>query len=211
MQRLIQNFLWSGNDGSPARAKVAWSVITLPTVLGGLGLVDPASQSRALLGKFIVRGMLLGGEPWKLLLLTRLGACRPSAGGPWQDEIRWIFTEMRHSGFSRRIEDRFACNLLRIWEMLRPALVQRAPTCPEEVFRQPLVWNPLVRTGREHMLGARQHVSWGALAAGPARSVGDWLEFRQLSEAQQGMRLGAIRGAAQMVTEIEEAIPEAWR
>ena len=139
VQRLIRNFVWLGSDGSPARAKVAWSVITLPTALGGLGLVDPASQSRALLGKFMVRGMLPGGEPWKELLLTRLGACRPRAGGPWQDEVRWIFTEMRHSGFSRRMEDRFACSLLRTWELFRPALVQRAPICPEEVLRQPLV------------------------------------------------------------------------
>ena len=61
------------------------------------------------------------------------------------------------------------------------------------------------------MLGARQHVSWGALAAGPARSVGDWLEFRQLSEAQQGERLAGIRGATQMVADIEEALPEDWR
>ena len=118
---------------------------------------------------------------------------------------------MRHTGFSRRTEDRFACSLLRTWELLRPALIQRAPTCPEEVLRQPLVWNPLVRTEREHMLGARQHVSWGALAAGPARSVGDWFGFRQLSEAQQEERLAGIRGSTQMVADIEEAIPEAWR
>ena len=55
-RRLIRNFLWSGRDGGPARAKVAWPVITLPTPLGGLGIVDPACQSRALLGKLIVRG-----------------------------------------------------------------------------------------------------------------------------------------------------------
>ena len=28
VQRLIRNFLWSGRDGQPARAKVAWAVIT---------------------------------------------------------------------------------------------------------------------------------------------------------------------------------------
>lgn len=83
--------------------------------------------------------------------------------------------------------------------------------CPKEVFCQPLVWNPLVKIGREHMLGAQQHVSWGALAAGPARSVGDWFEFRQLPEAQQGLRLAGIQGATQMVTVIEEEILEAWR
>ena len=131
VQRLIRNFLWSGGDGSPARAKVAWSVITLPTALGGLGLVDPPSQSQALLGKFIVRGLLPGGEPWKELLFFRLGTCRPTSRGPWQSELRWIFTEMRHTGFSRPMEDRFACSILRTWELLRSALEQRAPSCPE--------------------------------------------------------------------------------
>ena len=63
VQRLIRNFLWSGRDGSPARAKVAWSAIVLPIEQGGLGIVDPACQSRALLGKFVVRGLLPGPEP----------------------------------------------------------------------------------------------------------------------------------------------------
>ena len=107
VQRLIRNFLWSGRDGGPARAKVAWPVITLPTALGGLGIVDPACQSRALLGKLIVRGLLPGAEPWKELLMHRLSRCTPVAGGPWQTEIRWIFTEMRRVGYSRRTEDRF--------------------------------------------------------------------------------------------------------
>ena len=58
-------------------AKVAWPVITLPTALGGLGIVDPACQSRALLGKLIVRGLLPGAEPWKEFLVHRLSRCTP--------------------------------------------------------------------------------------------------------------------------------------
>ena len=57
VQRLITNFLWSRGDGRLAKAKVAWPVITLPTSQGGLGIVDPVCQSKALLGKFIVRGL----------------------------------------------------------------------------------------------------------------------------------------------------------
>ena len=86
---------------------MAWPVITLPTALGGLGIVDPACQSRALLGKLIVRGLLPGVESWKEFLVHRLSRCTPVAGGPWQTEIRWIFTEMHRVGYSRRIEDRF--------------------------------------------------------------------------------------------------------
>ena len=210
VQRLIRNFLWSGGDGRPARAKVAWPVITLPTSMGGLGIVDPACQSKALLGKFIVRGLLPGVEPWKDLLLQRIQHYSPATGGPWQPELRWIFTEMRRVGLSRKPEDRFASCLLRTWEQLRPALVQQQPTCTEECLRQPLVWNPLLRSDRGHMVGSRQHVSWGAMAAGPAHSLGEWLDFRQLTEEAQGARLARMRGSAVMISDIEEVIPEAW-
>ena len=210
VQRLIRNFLWSGRDGGPARAKVAWPVITLPTALGGLGIVDPACQSRALLGKLIVRGLLPGAEPWKELLVQRLGSCTPDAGGPWQIGIRWIFTEMHRVGFSRRTEDRFARSLLKTWEQLRHALIQTSPSCVEEIQRQPLVWNPQVRSARGHMVGSRKHVSWGALAAGPARCVGEWLHFRQLPEERQRLGLTGMRGAEHMVRDIEDALPVAW-
>lgn len=61
-----------------------------------------------LLGKLVVRGLLPSAEPWKELLLHKLGRCTPVVGGPWQTDTRWIFTEMRRVGFTRRTEDRFA-------------------------------------------------------------------------------------------------------
>ena len=210
VQRLIRNFLWSGGDGRPARAKVAWSVITLPPSHGGLGIIDPICQSRALLGKFVVRCLLPGSEPWKLLLLSRLGQRVPAAGGPWQPEIRWIFTELRRVGLSRQVEARFACSILRSWELLRPALTQSSPTTADELYRQPLVWNPLVRTRRGHMVGSRPHVSWGAMASGPAQSLGVWLQFQHLTELTQRERLTGMRGSAVMIQDISEAIPAEW-
>ena len=125
---MIGNFLWSRRDGGPARAKVAWAVISLPTPHGGLGIVDPACQSRALLGKLIVWGLFPCAEAWKRFLLHRLGRSTPVAGGPWQSEIQWIFTEMRRVGYTRTTEDRFACSLLRTWEQLRPVLLQASPS-----------------------------------------------------------------------------------
>ena len=210
VQRLIRNFLWSGGDGSAARAKVAWSVITLPTARGGLGVIDPACQSRALLGKLVVRGLLPGSEPWKELLLHRLRQCTPRTGGPWQPEIRWLFAEMRRVGLTRRSEDRFACSLLRTWELLRPALEQVPPSSTEEILRQPLVWNPLVRTVRGHLVGSRPHVSWGAMAGGPARTFWDWQQFQRLSGPQQTERTAGMRGSALMIADVLEAIPAQW-
>ena len=39
-------------------AKVAWNVLIQPKSNGGLGLIDPLMQLRALLTKFVIRGLL---------------------------------------------------------------------------------------------------------------------------------------------------------
>ena len=93
--------------------------------------------------------------------------------------------------------------------MLRPALVQLEPDSTE-FLRQPLVWNPLVRTSRGHMVGSRPHVSWGAMAAGPAQSLGDWIQFCQLSKDSQQARLAGMRGCVAMIEDITEAVPKQW-
>ena len=95
----------------------------------GSGIIDPADQNRALLGKLIVRGLLPGDEPWKVLLLQRIQTRAPLTGGPWALETCWIFTEMRRTGLSRGWEDRFAMGILRAWELLRSGLTQREPQC----------------------------------------------------------------------------------
>jgi hypothetical protein len=57
LQRVIRSYLWFGRGDESARAKVAWLVITLPTSQGGLGIIDPVDQSKALLTKLVVRSV----------------------------------------------------------------------------------------------------------------------------------------------------------
>ena len=64
-RRLIGNFLQSRIDGSPTWAKVAWPVVMLLTEHDGLGIVDLAYHNRALLGKFVVHGLLASPKLWK--------------------------------------------------------------------------------------------------------------------------------------------------
>lgn len=65
-----------------SEANVAWSTISFPSHKGGLGIIDPAIQSKALLGKLIVCRLLPGGEPSKSFLLTRISSRNPRLGGP---------------------------------------------------------------------------------------------------------------------------------
>lgn len=60
------------------------------------------------------------------------------------------------------------------------------------------------------MVGSKQHVLWGAMAAGLARSLGDWLQFCQLPKDIQRERVTGMRGSIVMIIDILEAIPEQW-
>jgi hypothetical protein len=59
---VVRNFIWSGK-ATNARAKVKWETLVLSTSQGGLGIIDPKTQSEALLAKLFIRGLAPGGEP----------------------------------------------------------------------------------------------------------------------------------------------------
>jgi hypothetical protein len=67
---VVQNFIWA-RKATNARAKVKWDTLSLPTTKGGLGIIDPKTQSEALLAKLLIMGFALGSEPWKELLRHR--------------------------------------------------------------------------------------------------------------------------------------------
>ena len=56
----IWGFLWVRNRKDNATTKVSWSTLILPKSKGGLGLIDPELQSRALICKVFVRSLLPG-------------------------------------------------------------------------------------------------------------------------------------------------------
>jgi len=67
IRRVVRNFIWGGKD-APARAKVKWDTLTLSTIQGGLGIIDPKAQSKAFLAKLLIKGLAPGREPWKELI-----------------------------------------------------------------------------------------------------------------------------------------------
>ena len=87
IQRMVRNFIWIGRSNNDARAKVAWSTLTTQFSDGGLGLVDPDSQCKAFLAKFVVRAMLPGQGIWSNFLLNRLFDMKPSMGGSWKPSL----------------------------------------------------------------------------------------------------------------------------
>ena len=78
VQRLIRNFIWGNNASNNSVAKVAWTVLIQPKRKGGLGLIDPFMQSKALLSKHVVRSLLPREELWKKIWIRHLHKVRPT-------------------------------------------------------------------------------------------------------------------------------------
>ena len=91
VQRLIRNFIWGNNTSNNSVAKVAWTVLIQPKRKGGLGLIYPFMQSKALLCKHVVRSLLPGEELWKKLWIRHLHNVKPSTGAQCKDRLKWFF------------------------------------------------------------------------------------------------------------------------
>jgi hypothetical protein len=89
---VVKNFIWGGK-AALTWAKVKWDTLTLLVAEVGLGIIDPKSQSKALLVKLQVKGLAPGGEPWKELIRHHADQTRlPVHGkGPDTTNIHWIF------------------------------------------------------------------------------------------------------------------------
>lgn len=61
----MRNYIWSGKQDTCTRAHVKWATTILPTVRGGVKILDPKWQASALLVKLLIQGMTVGYEPWK--------------------------------------------------------------------------------------------------------------------------------------------------
>jgi hypothetical protein len=55
---------------------VKWATAVLPIVRGGVKILDPQWQALALLVKLLIRGMIVGYEPWKTLVRHRVAQTR---------------------------------------------------------------------------------------------------------------------------------------
>ena len=174
IQRMVRNFIWIGRSNNDARAKVAWSTLTTQFSDGGLGLVDPDSQCKALLAKFVVRAMLPGQGIWSNFLLNRLFDIKPSTGGSWKPSLRWAFL----SNFKMRPIhgpiDGFMVGICKAWEAVKFFLTRRCPSSNEELLRQPLIWNFIFSDERGVLLGSRPRLQWATLDSGIAATVASW-------------------------------------
>jgi len=138
---VVKNFIWSGK-ASNARTKVKWETLVLPTSQGGLGIIDPKTQSEALLAKLLIRGLTPGGEPWKELLRHKTNQVRllTHGLGPNTQDINWMFAATK---LKKPLASLWK-SILHSWLSVRPGLCKSEPTNLVEILRQPIFGNPLI-------------------------------------------------------------------
>ncbi len=154
--------LYLGGKAALTRAKVKWDTLTLPIAKGGLGIIDPKSQSEALFAKLLVRGLAPGGEPWKELIRHHADQTRlPVHGkGPDTIDIHWIFAAPK----LKRVPCSMWKSILGAWMSIRPGLPKKEPSNLMELMRQPIFSNPSLTNARGEPLGVNGHSEGCAFA-----------------------------------------------
>ena len=70
-KKAYQIILMGGIEEKRVCAKVAWTPLRKEKSEGGAGLIDPVLQTKALLGKLVVRSLQSHEAPWKILWRCR--------------------------------------------------------------------------------------------------------------------------------------------
>jgi hypothetical protein len=181
----VGNFIWSGK-ATNARAKVKWETLILPTSQGGLKIIDPKTQSEALLAKLLIRGLEPGGEPWKELLRHKANQVMflVHGRGLVTQDINWLFVATK----LKRPPTSLWKSILSAWMNVRPGLSKLESTNAAKVLRQPIFDNPLITNQDNRPLGFSGRSEGNALVNVGHSRVGDFLD----PEAKTWKNLSAL-------------------
>ena len=123
--------------------------------------MDLIRQSKALLGKLLVRSLQHRTELWKVLLRDRVDLRCPRNGCPWKAKMWWLFNPSLKLNEPTSMEDRMAPTIMKAWSSLREGLVLMQLKTLEEHLRQPQFWNTKIRSKECIMLGQKKYLPWG--------------------------------------------------
>jgi hypothetical protein len=183
---VVRNFIWSGKSTN-ARAKVKWETLVLPTTQGGLGIIDPKTQSEALLAKLLIRGLTPGGKPWKKFVRRKTNQIKLPVHdlGPSVSDINWMFAASK----LKRPPISLWKSILHSWMSVRLRLCKLEPTSYAKILRQLVFGNPFITNPEGKPLGLSGRSEGNALANVGHFRVGDFWD----PEAKEWKELSALR------------------
>ncbi|GBG84325.1 hypothetical protein CBR_g38296 [Chara braunii] len=203
-------YIWKpdAEENKAHMSKISWEKLTAPQEEGGLAVLDPVRQNKALLGKWSIRVALNAEDrSWvalaEYILAKSWGLCRG------EDVVMLAPSYQR-----RRPKSPFSQGVIQVWKTLALASLKE-PQTRDEVLRQPLFENQWIKKGDGSVFTIAGQGSFGR----------SWVERGVLQiedlwdEPQKGWRstsdlrrnLGRLWHIETRRDELIQAIPEEWK
>lgn len=149
IKNVIRGFIWGATSlADSTKTRVVWSQLILPKARGGLAVLDPLLQIKALQARWFPHlGMMVGSHC--------LGRCRnasPLSTTQWQPSMRWLVqgTTIELSGPPAWIF------MLVSWMSFRSSLRKHIGSTKDSIMRQPLFFDTNDLTLEEDLVSNRQ-------------------------------------------------------
>ncbi|KAG0571879.1 hypothetical protein KC19_VG050800 [Ceratodon purpureus] len=148
---IVRNYLWGAKLDKHTRAKVSWAIAVQLIAVGGLKVLDPAMQARALLTKLLDRGLSPEYAPWKTLVRHRVNQTRLMGGGKWTANAHFVMqpraAPLASPPLWKAVHKAFST--------IRQGLDQIPPTTFYEKLRQPIFANSLIKSSTGTPFGCK--------------------------------------------------------
>ena len=201
----VRNYIWSGKEVSCARARVRWATAVLPIVRGGVKIFDPQWKASALLVKLLLKGLIAGYEPWKVLVRSRVAQTKQLRRGRWPSNANWI---MNAANLVKQGSSMWQ-GVMKAWRTIQSGLEQQDPTTWSKITRHPIFGNRFLTNEEDVQWGTtpRSNMLWWAekgyskLQDFAKQNGQGWRTFAELS------RLKRPRVAPPLYAKVLSSIP----
>ncbi|GBG87631.1 hypothetical protein CBR_g45784 [Chara braunii] len=205
-------YMWKpgAEEGQGHMPKLAWDKITATKEEGGLAVLDPTRQIKALLAKWPVKATMdTEDQSWVALAEYILAKEWDPSNG--EDVWRLMLTQAYQR---RKLKSVFWQGVIQAWRTVAPALV-REPGTRDEVLRQPLFENGRIKDQRGLVFAIAGRGNYGRawVERGVIR-IGDlWDEGRKIWKTAEELRdnLGRLWHVEERREALIQAIPVEWK
>ena len=116
LQRLIQNYLWSGNAEIHARANVSWSTIVKTIGLGRIRNCWSIKTIQSFACEIRDLSIVTRIKTMETMVIIWNGKSYPKTSGDWRPTFQWSFMEHNKVTISTKWEETLSWSALNSWK-----------------------------------------------------------------------------------------------